>query len=65
MAGAHATMPNSLVVPVVGYGHGQLSQDPYGCLAQEATRFLQFGVPSTLSEWPCAQNPPLPRFEIF
>jgi hypothetical protein len=49
-------MPNSLIGPVIGYRHGQLSQDPNGCLAAETTRFVQFGVPATASEWSCPES---------
>ncbi len=64
VAGAAATMPNSLSVQVQGYGHGQLDQDTSGCLAREATTFLERGVPSTPADWPCAADPPFPRFSL-
>ena len=47
VANAHATMPNSLVVPVAGIGHWQLDFDPTGCLKAEVNTFLELGVPST------------------
>jgi pimeloyl-ACP methyl ester carboxylesterase len=62
VAGAATTMPNSLVVPVLGYGHGQLAQDTSGCLAREAIAFIEAGVPSSAALWPCAANPPYPPF---
>ena len=64
VAGAAATMLNSLSVAVQGYGHGQLAQDTSGCLAREATAFLQRGVPSTPAGWPCATDPPFPPFSL-
>jgi pimeloyl-ACP methyl ester carboxylesterase len=62
VANAKAVMPNSLVVPVAGYGHGQISQDPSGVLANEAITFLQFGRPVALSDWPIARSPLYPSF---
>ena len=64
VAGAISTMPNSLIVPVQGYGHWQLSQDSSGCLAQEASTFIARGVPSAAADWPCAQHPPFPPFSF-
>lgn len=64
VAAAAATMPNSLVVPVQGYGHGQLGQDGSGCLAREATAFIDGGVTSSAALWPCAANPPYPPFAL-
>ncbi|MHB8490185.1 MAG: alpha/beta hydrolase [Candidatus Dormibacteria bacterium] len=64
VAGAAATMPNSLSVQVQGYGHGQLSQDTSGCLTREAIAFLERGVGSTPADWPCAADPPFPPFSL-
>jgi pimeloyl-ACP methyl ester carboxylesterase len=64
VAGAAVTMPNSLSVQVRGYGHGQLSQDTSGCLAREATTYLESGIPSTTAGWPCAADPPYPPFSL-
>ena len=64
VAGAAATMPNSVSVAVENYGHGVFSQDSSGCLANEATDFLAKGVPSKPADWLCAMNPPLPLFNV-
>lgn len=62
VADAHATMPNSLVVPVAGVGHWQLNFDPTGCLTDETNIFLKEGKPSSPQFWTCAQSIPLPAF---
>jgi pimeloyl-ACP methyl ester carboxylesterase len=64
VAGGTITLPNSLSVPVRGYGHGQLSQDTSGCLAREAITFLERGIRSTTADWPCAADPPYPPFSL-
>lgn len=64
VAGSSLTMPNSLVVAVQGYGHGQLDQDSSGCLAREATAFIESGTPSKSPDWSCAENPPFPPFDL-
>ncbi len=64
VAGAAATMPNSISVVVQNYGHGVFSQDSSGCLANEATEFLARGVLSKPADWLCALNPPLPLFSV-
>jgi pimeloyl-ACP methyl ester carboxylesterase len=53
VAGAAATMPNSLVVPIAGFGHGVIDQDSTSCLADKATTFIEAGRPSTVSSWTC------------
>jgi pimeloyl-ACP methyl ester carboxylesterase len=53
VAGAEATLPNSLVVPIAGFGHGVIDQDSTSCLADKATTFIEIGRPSTLSSWTC------------
>ncbi len=57
-------MPNSLVIPVAGFGHAQFSSDSTGCLADEATTFLLLGLPASASSWPCAQSTTLPDFVV-
>ena len=64
VAAAAATMPGSLVVPVVGYGHGQLGQDESELITSEANTFLQSGRPSTLDDWPAAAHPWMPPFVV-
>jgi pimeloyl-ACP methyl ester carboxylesterase len=64
VAAASATMPNSLVVPVVGYAHGQLSQDASGLLASAANTFLQMGRPAAAADWAYAQHPLMPAFVV-
>ena len=66
VADAHATMPNSLVVPVADPGHGQLDFDPTGCLGDDVNTFLAQGVLSTLDSWEgCSvQSMPLPAFTV-
>ncbi len=64
VAGAAATMPNSISVVVQSYGHGVFSQDSSGCLAGEANVFLAKGVPSKPADWLCALSPPLPLFDV-
>jgi pimeloyl-ACP methyl ester carboxylesterase len=61
---AHATMPNSLIVPVAGIGHWQLNFDPMGCLAADVNTFLALGVPSTQGLWGCAREMPYPSFAV-
>ena len=53
VAGAGLTMPNSLVVPVAGFGHGAIDQDATSCLADKAVSFIELGRPSALSSWGC------------
>ncbi len=62
VANAHATMPNSLVVPVAGIGHWQLNFDPTGCLTDQTNAFLSLGKPPAPEAWACAQSIPLPDF---
>lgn len=50
---APSTMPNSLVVPIAGFGHGVIDQDSTSCLAEKASIFFDAGRPSTLSSWSC------------
>ena len=64
VASAAADMPNSLVVPVAGFGHWQLDADITRCLDDEAVTFLEAGRKSSLSQWSCATSPLLPAFVI-
>ena len=45
VAGAAATMPNSISVAVQNYGHGVFSQDSSGCLAERGKRVPGEGRP--------------------
>src|SRR5579859_634043 len=60
VAGAEATMPNSVVIPIAGFGHGVIDQDSTSCLADKATTFIDAGRPSALSSWTCPKL--LPSF---
>jgi pimeloyl-ACP methyl ester carboxylesterase len=62
VAKAHATMPNSLVVPVAGIGHWQLDFDPTGCLTDATNAFLAQAKPPVREAWTCAQSIPFPDF---
>ncbi len=53
VAGAIATMPNSLVVPVTGFAHSVINQDSTSCLTDKATTFIELGQRSILSNWSC------------
>ena len=53
VAAAATTMPNSLVVPVPGFGHGVFNQDSSSCLVDKATTFIEIGRPSTPASWSC------------
>lgn len=64
VASAHATMPNSLIVPVAGIGHWQLNFDPLGCLAGATNTFLALGMSPSQEMWRCAQSMPFPDFVV-
>ena len=52
MAGATATMPNALLVPVPGIGHWTLNWNPHpGCLLAATTAFIQAGQPASPAPW--------------
>ena len=52
VAGATATMPNALLVPVPGIGHFTLGWNPHpGCLTAATTAFVQAGRPASLAAW--------------
>jgi TAP-like protein len=52
VAGATATMPNALLVPVPGIGHWTLNWNPHpGCLLAATTAFIQAGQPASPAPW--------------
>ena len=52
VAGATATMPNALLVPVPGIGHWTLGWNPHpGCLLAATTAFIQAGRPASPAAW--------------
>jgi pimeloyl-ACP methyl ester carboxylesterase len=51
VADAAVTMPNSLVVPIPGYGHSVLDQDLSACLADKVAGFIAAGKTSTAASW--------------
>jgi pimeloyl-ACP methyl ester carboxylesterase len=52
VAGATATMPNALLVPVPGIGHWTLNWNPRpGCLLAATTAFIQAGQPASPAPW--------------
>jgi pimeloyl-ACP methyl ester carboxylesterase len=52
VAGATATMPNALLVPVPGVGHWTLGWNPHpGCLLSATTAFIQAGRPASPAAW--------------
>jgi pimeloyl-ACP methyl ester carboxylesterase len=52
VAGATATMPNALLVPVPGIGHWTLNWNPHpGCLLAATTAFIQAGQPASPGAW--------------
>ena len=52
VAGATATMPNALLVPVPGTGHWTLGWNPHpDCLLAATTAFIQVGQPASPAPW--------------
>jgi pimeloyl-ACP methyl ester carboxylesterase len=52
VAGATATMPNALLVPVPGIGHWTLGLNPHpGCLLAATTAFIRAGQPASPAAW--------------
>jgi pimeloyl-ACP methyl ester carboxylesterase len=52
VAGATATMPHALLVPVPGIGHWTLNWNPHpGCLLAATTAFIQAGQPASPAPW--------------
>ena len=52
VAGATASMPNALLVPVPGVGHWTLGWNPHpGCLLAATTAFIQAGQPASPAPW--------------
>jgi len=52
VAGATATMPNALLVPVPDSGHWTLNLSPHpACLLANATAFIQAGRPASPAAW--------------
>ena len=52
VAGARATMPNALLVPVPKIAHWPLGLNPHpGCLLAATTAFLRAGQPASPAPW--------------
>ncbi len=52
VAGATATMPNALLVPVPNIGHWTLGWNPHpGCLLAATTAFIRAGQPASPAPW--------------
>ena len=52
VAGATATMPNALLVPVPDSGHWTLNLSPHpACLLANTTAFIQAGRPASPAAW--------------